>query len=154
MPRRQPKALTGMVTAADIGIIGLEITIMLLNPGIGVPTVIATVLLALARGATLLQYLHMVEAIVQTVESLTGIFVNLKHLGLFGSPEDCCEQLKRIADSLRTLKPDETEESIALWLKTISEDTVWVSEDGTRFPIGESLGRILHTGVFHASTQP
>lgn len=154
MPRYVPKALPGMVSAADVAIIGIEMTIMLLQPTIGVPTVIATLLLALARGATFLQYFALVSSIVRTVESLLSIFVHLKTLGLFGTPDDCCEQLKRIADYLRTVKPDETEESIAERLKIISEDLVWVSDDGTRFNLGESLGRILFTGVYHASTQP
>lgn len=154
MPRYQPKALPGLFTAADIAIIGAEITIALIQPQVGIPAVLATLLLALARGQILLQYLHGVQAVVMTVESLLQIFVHLRTLGLLGEVDDCCAQLKRIADSLRTLKPDETEESIAERWKQISEDLVWTATDGTRIPLGESLGRLLFTGYYNSYREP
>lgn len=154
MPRNNPKALPGMVSATDVAIIGTELVIALLAPGVGVPATIATLLLVLARGATLLQYLNMVSQVIETVENLLQIFVHLKQLGLFGEADDCCLQLKRIADFLRTVKPDETEESVAERLKLISEDLVWTSADGTRIPLGESLGRLLFTGYYNSYREP
>lgn len=154
MPRNIPKQLPGMVSAADIAIIGGELALALLVPGAGVPALIATLLLALARGATLLQYLALVRDVLQSLESLMAIIVHLKSLGLFGEADDCCEQIKRIADNLQTIKPDETIESIAARLKIMSDDWRWTNENGQEIKVSESLGRLLFYGYYHSSQQP
>lgn len=154
MARHQPLALTGMVTAADVAVIGAELAIALLAPNAGVPAILATLFIALARGATLLQYLQLVRDVLVACESFLGIVVHLKTLGLFGTPDDCCAQIKRIADYMRTLKEDETEESVADWLKKMSNDWVWVNENGQEIKVSESLGRLLFYGYYHSSQQP
>lgn len=154
MPRYNPKQLPGMVTATDVGLIGLELVTALLVPTVGVPATIATLLLVLARGATLLQYLNVVSQVIATTEDLLQIFVHLKELGLFGDPDDCCEQLKRIADSLRHVKEDETEVSIADITKKLADDWVFTGPNGQEIKVSESLGRLIYYGFYHSSSQP
>lgn len=154
MPRNQPKQLTGMVTAGDIAIIGAEVLVLLTNPAAGIPTVLATLLLALARGQTLLQYLEVVRSVTQTLESITGLIVNLQALGLIGEPQDCCAQLKKIAEALRIEPEGMPEKSIAEIFQKIQESIVWESTPGEIIPLGESLGRLLFTGYYSSERQP
>lgn len=154
MPRNQPKQLTGMVTASDIAVIGAEILVLLVNPAAGVPTVLATLLLALARGQTLLQYLEVVRSVTQTLESLTGLLVNLQALGLLGEPQDCCAQLKKIAEALRFMPDGGDEKTVAQIFQKIQESIVWESTPGEIIPLGESLGRLLFTGYYSSERQP
>lgn len=154
MPRNQPKALAGMVGATDVAIIGAELAIALLVPGVGVPATLATLLLALARGATLLQYLSLVQDVLISVDTILSIFVKLKQLGLFGEGEDCCEQLKRIADYLRVEVSGMPDKSYAQIMEKIQQDLVWTDTDGNVIPLGESLGRLIFTGYFSSERQP
>lgn len=154
MPRNQPKALTGMVGATDIAIIGAELLIVLLQPEIGVPATLTTLLLALARGQTLLQYLALVKDVAITIDTFLDILVKLKQLGLFGETEDCCEQLKRIADYLRVEVDGMPDKSYAEIMDKIQHDLVWTDTDGNVIPLGESLGRLIFTGYFSSERQP
>lgn len=123
----------------------------------------------LASPAPLL-VLEAVANVTEIIANVTTIARNLAELGEILVPDQCCEDIKEL---LTVTLPDDSKVGLAQMLykafiynsivdglpvsegivevhSKIRDGLYWQLDDGTLVPLGESLGRLVYTGVLHA----
>jgi len=138
-----------------------------LSSGKTLPGTIGTVVSLINALGSVKLALEVVEDVTSIVANLTEIYVNLQKAGLIEGGGDCCDEIlavltatnpdnskQGIADVLRrglltqtTVGTEQLDRGIAHCQEIIRQGLYWKLPNGDLVPLGESLGRLVYTGV-------